>query len=134
MSESSKEFNPEQYWQERLGPFDLAAVGFRDLGLPFNRWVYRARRRVFRRVIGSLGEQWTGKQVLDIGSGTGFYVAEWSRAGASVTGSDLTRVAVERLRLAVPHAEFVQWDVAEEPPFRDASYDAVSALDVLFHI
>jgi SAM-dependent methyltransferase len=134
MPERSEEFNPEQYWQERLEPFDLAAVGYQDLGVQFNRWVYRARRHVFRRLLGSLEQPWKDKRVLDVGSGTGFYVAEWLQAGTAVTGSDITRVAVERLTLAIPGVEFVQWDVAEEPPFPAAAFDAVSAFDVFFHI
>jgi len=127
-------FDPKEYWEQRLEPFDLTAVGYRDLGAPFNRWVYRVRRYVFRRVIGSLNCRWDDKRVLDVGSGTGVYVSEWLRAGASVTGSDLTRVAVNRLANSFPDTEFAQWDISEEPPFAVASYDAVSAFDVLFHI
>lgn len=133
MPEDSK-FDPKQYWEQRLEPFDLAAVGYRDFGDSFNRWVYRVRRHVFRRTVRSLSHSWDGKRVLDVGSGTGFYVSEWLRTGASVTGSDLTHLSVERLTQAFPNAAFVQWDVSENTPFPPASFDAVSAFDVLFHI
>jgi SAM-dependent methyltransferase len=131
---SEEEFEPERYWEDRLETFDLAAVGYRDLGVPFNRWVYRVRRHVFRRVVHSLSSRWDGRRVLDVGSGTGVYISEWLRTGASTTGSDLTRVSADRLTKAFPSAKFVQWDVSQEPPFPPASFDAVSAFDVLFHI
>jgi SAM-dependent methyltransferase len=131
---SSGTFDPREYWEQRLEPFDLAAVGYRDFGEAFNRWVYRVRRYVFRRVIRSLSSRWDDQRVLDVGSGTGVYVSEWLRAGASVTGSDLTCVAVNRLSNSFPDAAFIQWDISEEPPFVPDSYDAVSAFDVLFHI
>lgn len=134
MPEPSEEFDAEQYWDERLEPFDLAAVGYRDLGVPYNRWLYRVRRYVFRRLVRALGDNWEGKRVLDVGSGTGFYVGEWLRTGASTTGSDLTRTSVQRLTKAFPDTDFVQWDVTDNAPFPPASFDAVSAFDVLFHI
>ena len=133
MPESSQ-FDPKEYWEERLEPFDLAAVGYRDFGESFNRWVYRVRRYVFRRMVRSLGHGADDKRVLDIGSGTGFYVSEWLQTGASVTGSDLTRLSVKRMTEVFPNAAFVQWDVSEDAPFLPASFDAVSAFDVLFHI
>lgn len=81
-----------------------------------------------------LGVDWNGKQVLDLGSGTGFYVSEWLRLGAEVTGSDLTRASVGALSTAFPGTEFVQWDISEPPPYARSSFHAVSAMDVLFHI
>ena len=134
MQENSEEFDAEHYWENRLEPFDLAAVGYRDLGVRFNRWAYRVRSYVFQRIVRSLGSDWEGKQVLDVGSGTGFYISEWLRAGAAVSGSDITSVSVNRLADTFPGSEFVQWDVTQEPPFAPGSFDAVSAFDVLFHI
>jgi SAM-dependent methyltransferase len=132
--EKSQEFDAEHYWENRLEPFNLAAVGYHDLGIPFNRWVYRVRRHVFRRTLRALESHWEDKQVLDVGSGIGFYISEWLRTGASVTGSDLTRVSVDRLRAAFPGSQFIQWDVTQEPPLAPGNFDAVSAFDVLFHI
>jgi SAM-dependent methyltransferase len=131
---SSTDFDPGQYWERRLKTFDLSAVGWQGLGLAYNRWVYRLRRAVFERALRDLGVDWNGKAVLDVGSGTGFYVAEWIALGADVTGSDLTRASVGALSTAFPGAKFVQWDVGDPPPYAQGSFDAVSAMDVMFHI
>jgi SAM-dependent methyltransferase len=77
-----------------------------------------------------------GARVLDVGSGTGFYLGLWRALGAgSITGSDLTEVAVRRLAERHPDVDAVQLDIGEEAVELPAeSFDAVSAMDVLFHI
>lgn len=134
MHEALDKFDPLRYWEQRIEQFDLAAVGYRSLGLQFNRWPYRLRRRLFRRAVRRLHEDWKGARVLDIGSGTGFYVSEWLRLGASVIGIDLTNAAVARLQGLFPEQTFIQGDVSDALPIAPASFDAVSAFDVLFHI
>lgn len=134
MADPRGDFDPALYWEDRLQRFDLAAVGYEGLGLPYNRWLYRMRHTVFQQVVRAVRPDWGTAQVLDIGSGTGFYVNEWRRLGASVTGSDLTRVAVENLSQAFPETRFAQFDVTKEPPFEPACFDAISAVDMLFHI
>ena len=123
------------YWEERLrGDYSLGGVGYQGLGEAFNRWGYRARRRVFRRIVP--GFVAPGARVLDVGSGTGFYVGLWRELGAAaITGSDLTAVAVERLAERRPGIESVRLDIGDEALALPAeSFDAISAMDVLFHI
>jgi SAM-dependent methyltransferase len=128
-------FDPLAYWEERLEPFDLSAVGYSALGLRYNRWLYRVRSMVFRRLVSESGLDLGAAAVLDVGSGTGFYVAAWLRAGAaSVTGSDATATATERLRRRFPGVRFERFDITASPPFEPESFDAVSAFDVLFHV
>jgi hypothetical protein len=62
---------------------------------------------VFQRVVRSIGDQWADRRVSDVRSMTDFYVSDWLRTGASVTGSDLTRIAVDRLAEAFPGSDFV---------------------------
>jgi len=127
-------FDAERYWSQRLEEtYSLAGVGWLGLGEEFNRWMYAVRRRVFlREVRGRLDP--SRARVLDVGSGTGFYVERWQELGVrDITGVDLTSVAVERLRGRFPELVFEQLDITEAlpnlPPF-----DAISAMDVLFHI
>jgi SAM-dependent methyltransferase len=136
-SDAPEPFDPEGYWQGmHLRNEGFEAVGFGGLGLGFNSWMYRVRRRVLRRALRRAGLSAEGAAVFDVGAGTGFYVREWLELGASrVDGSDLSAAAVEGLRDAFPTAEFVREDVAEPRRAESAGqYDLVSAFDVLFHI
>ena len=133
-------FDNKDYWEARLREhYTLAGVGYLRLGRRYNEWMYRIRGEVFDRVVAGLGE-WKGRDILDIGSGTGFYVERWLGLGARVVGLDLTDVAVERLSSRYPQARFVRADIGEpldgggRLPLRAASFHAASAFDVLFHI
>jgi SAM-dependent methyltransferase len=123
------------YWEERLsGEFNLDGVGYAGLGRAFNRQMYRVRRHGFLRLARPLV---TGQvDVLDVGSGTGFYIDRWQELGAArITGSDMTETAVERLSAQYPAHRFLRMDIgAEELPLEPAGFDLVSAIDVLFHI
>jgi SAM-dependent methyltransferase len=126
---------PERaYWERRLADSGgLGAVGWLGLGEPFNAWMYRVRRRLFLRRLRPLVEN-RALDVLDVGSGTGFYVGLWKELGArTIVGSDITETAVERLRQRFPEHEFRRLDIGgEEIP--DERFDAISAMDMLFHI
>jgi SAM-dependent methyltransferase len=145
-------FDNRQYWESRLREhYSLAGVGYLRLGRRYNEWMYRVRGEVFDAAVARLkrvnGERstvnghshtsWVGATVLDVGSGTGFYVDRWLRLGARVTGLDLTQVAVEELSRSFPGTPFVRADIGsalEAIPLPSGSFDAVSAFDVLFHI
>lgn len=133
-SEIQTPFDPGQYWQARLErDYSLAGVGWLGLSEPFNRWMYAVRRSVFRRAVRGLFDP-RDARVLDVGCGTGFYVELWKELGVrDITGCDLTAVAVERLRASFPEARFEQLDISASPEL-DGPYDAVSAMDVLYHI
>ncbi|MBN1528520.1 MAG: class I SAM-dependent methyltransferase [Thermoleophilaceae bacterium] len=124
------------YWEGRLSDaYSLDGVGWQGLGEPFNRWMYRVRRRLFLSRLRPLVEG-RAPDVLDVGSGTGFYVERWLELGAgSVTGSDLTETAVGRLGERFPALDFHRLDLSEPGARVDGrDFDAISAMDVLFHI
>ena len=93
-----------KYWEDRLGTeYSLLGVGDITLGLAYNRWLYRIRGRIFQRI---LKKTWPVKpptRVLDVGSGTGFYLDQWKQANVTeLSGSDLTEVATEHLTHRFP--------------------------------
>jgi SAM-dependent methyltransferase len=125
------------FWERRLrDDWTESGVGYKALGRAFNVWMYRVRAEVFDREVATLPLDWAASRVLDVGSGTGFYIRRWQALGAgSVVGCDLTRAAVERLRARFPDVEINQADLAEPgDTFAPGSFDAVSAMDMLFHI
>lgn len=131
------EFDPQAYWSERLDrTYTLGGVGWLGLGEAFNRWMYRVRRQVFLRTAKRTLSHPAGAKVLDVGSGTGFYIERWHELGAgTVSGADLTDVAVQRLSERFPGDTFTQFDLTREPDGLPTDhFDAISAMDVLFHI
>jgi SAM-dependent methyltransferase len=69
---------------------------------------------------------------LDLGCGDGRLTAEL-RAG-SVTGADVSRVALERAAAHVPDARLVLLQPDEPLPFQDSSFDLVLSTEVLEHV
>jgi ubiquinone/menaquinone biosynthesis C-methylase UbiE len=77
-----------------------------------------------------------GKDVLEIGAGTGVHARLLAQAGANLAAVDLTPTAVEltrkRLELHGLHADVREAD-AEHLPFADASFDFVWSWGVIHH-
>src|SRR4051812_15466128 len=97
-------FDRRAYWEDRLDRHPgREGVGHAGLGEGLNGWMYRVRRRVFLRELAPLMDALPSRRVLDVGSGTGFYLDRWRELGAAaIVASDLTEVAVRRLRSANP--------------------------------
>jgi SAM-dependent methyltransferase len=128
---------PEQYWEQRLRRrFDLQGVGYAGLGKRYNSWLYRVRGHVFRRILLRLLIDVDSASILDVGSGTGFYVEQWRKLGVrSLVGVDLTAISVERLRSMFPQYRFWQADIGSTNDcLADQSFQIISAFDVFFHI
>ncbi len=136
----SIDFDARAYWEARLGAdWSLTGVGLRRLGRRFNVWAYRVRREIFLEIVAARVPDLSHARVLDVGSGTGFYIDRWREAGvASVAALDLTEAAAGRLRERYPTITVVRADIGAplEPALLEArgSFDIVSAMDVLFHI
>lgn len=144
----SEEFKVRDYWESRLkADYSLQGVGYKRLGKQYNKWMYRLRAHVFQRVARGLDVDWSSARVLDVGSGTGFYVDQWHRLGVpKVVGLDITEKAVGELRQRFTGDQFYQVDIGGKdvpsPVSRlttpgglaPGGFDAISAMDVLFHI
>jgi SAM-dependent methyltransferase len=131
-----RRYVPRAFWEERLAArFDLDGVGFRGLGVPFNEALYRQREVVLKRAVRRYHLPATGADVIELGPGTGFYVALWrSWEVGSLVGLDVTEVVPQRLAARFPEYRFEQADITERWPVPDASADIVTAFDVLFHV
>lgn len=129
-------FAVKPYWENRLSAhFDLAGVGYFELGETFNRYMYKLRALRLKERLESLKISPSGKRVLDVGSGTGFFVDYWLQSGAArVVALDLTETSVLRLRERHPNVEVHRADVSAASLPVSGTFALVSAFDVLFHI
>lgn len=134
----SGEFDRRAYWEKRLGDdFSLTSVGIRRLGKSFNEWAYRLRGERFAELVQRYAGELDRQAVLEIGSGTGFYIERLLELGAGrIVGSDIAANAVDELSHRFPFAFFERFDASDEIPGSIASetFDLVCAMDVLFHI
>ena len=73
-----------------------------------------------------------GRSALDVACGTGEWLEELQRRGASVTGVDISTNATEACRRRLPGAD-VREAVAEALPFESATFDLVTCLGSLEH-
>ena len=85
----------------------------------------------FRRLARRLGP-WGGKQLLDVGSGTGQWLVAAARKGAIPVGVDISQAAIDACRQLLPQAE-LYCGTAESLPFDDNRFDVVSCLGSLEH-
>ncbi|MDF1731431.1 MAG: class I SAM-dependent methyltransferase [Minwuia sp.] len=131
-------FKAGDYWESRLSQhYTLQGVG--DIGLPlsYNNWLYRVRASAFRHVLKHLQGNPGDWSILDVGSGTGFYIEQWTqRRPRMLAGADITATAVRNLSGRFPNAVFMQIDIGSDLPetLQPGSLDVITAYDVLFHI
>jgi 2-polyprenyl-3-methyl-5-hydroxy-6-metoxy-1,4-benzoquinol methylase len=78
-----------------------------------------------------------GQEVLEIGVGSGFHAELMARAGAVVTGIDLTQAAVERttrrFELRNLTGRFEQWDAEQARPEFESRFAFVWSWGVIHH-
>jgi len=131
-------FVAKEYWEKRLSEkWSLEGVGHVSYGRPYNEWSYRIRKKVFLRQVCALPLDFRQVSVLDVGSGTGFWLEVWKSLGIrALTGVDLTEVAVQKLREKYPDVQVMQQDISDSKalPGKTGQFDVISAIDVLYHI
>jgi ubiquinone/menaquinone biosynthesis C-methylase UbiE len=74
-----------------------------------------------------------GKQVLDVGCGTGRLVRDLRNSGAFVTGVDISEKMVEACKKKFPGMG-VKLGEADELPFEDESFDVLVASFLIVHL
>ncbi|MFH1359467.1 MAG: glycosyltransferase [Candidatus Omnitrophota bacterium] len=131
-----KEYIAEQYWEERLqNNLSLSGVGHQNFSLEYNIWMYRARMRILDQFLRDNRIDVQGRKILDIGTGTGFYIDYWfKKHPASVVGLDITAKSVDYLRNKYPQYRFMKANISQENLPLDEKFDVITAFDVLFHI
>lgn len=129
-------FNSKDYWESRLSKdYTLRGVGDITLGVAYNNYIYKVRNVVFRRMVKKYKIEISGKDVVDIGSGTGFYVELFRQHGCrNLTGFDITNKVVSELSAKYPAFRFIQKDIGNGDFSFPDRFDIASSFDVLYHI
>lgn len=123
-------YEPAEYWKRLHARTGLDAVGQSGMPASFNRWLYKVMARRLDEFVRR--HELRPSEVLDIGAGTGYWVAWWAEHGAGrVDGCDLVPVAVERLRERFP-GTFAVLDIGTAAP--SGTYAMVGVLNVLLHV
>lgn len=130
------EYKPKEYWEKRLiDNFDLSGVGCYDLGVYYNKWIYKTRIKVVKKVIKNLSIDLSSSSIIDIGTGTGFYINFYRNMGcSSMTGVDITEISISNLKKKFPELHFYQGDISEDQLSIPGQFDIINVFDVLYHI
>ncbi|MCB0064499.1 MAG: class I SAM-dependent methyltransferase [Caldilineaceae bacterium] len=126
----------QSYWEDRLrNNLNLRGTGHRAFGLAYNNWLYRAQSDCMDVIAARADVTFNGCTVLDVGSGTGYFVEYFMQQGAAhITGLDITQASVAYLRQAYPEHTFQVADIAEPNVNLAQQFDIVSIISVLYHI
>lgn len=133
---SNTDNNIKNYWEKRLNDnYGLQGTGYIGLGKKYNAWMYRVRKKVVLKKLNELKFNYKDADVLDIGSGSGFYIDIWNKIGVkSLMGCDITSISIKNLKNMYPNREFLELDISSNMIPISKKFDFISAFDVLFHI
>lgn len=136
MNRSSNYSDPRLFWEERLSKnFDLTGVGYAPLGPVYNLRIYQARLNGLIKALEITKLDLEGKNILEIGCGTGFYIDFLKKQCiSSYTGLDITDVSIQNLSKRYPELEFIRADIGDADFSIDRRFDIILIADVLFHI
>ena len=124
-----------EYWERR--PCGTDEDPFPEGSVEYFEWLARVRydREPFIPKYARFDE-WAGREVLEIGVGTGTDAERFARRGARFTGIDLTEhgVRLARRRFAIGGLDGrIEIGDAERLPFADGSFDFVYSWGVIHH-
>ena len=113
------------YYEERAGGgYGLTKENF--------FWWHEATKHSNRHILSLLGPA-NSRRMLEVGCGIGTFLADARDAGWAMSGLDINAEFPRFCRKELG-IEDVKAGVISDPPFPDASFDAVAMLDVLEHM
>jgi SAM-dependent methyltransferase len=112
------------YYEERAGSgYALTKENF---------WWHEAMKHSNRQILSLLGPA-KSRRMLDVGCGSGTFLADARDAGWAMSGLEINAEFPEFCRKELG-VEDVKVGLVSDPPFSAASFDAVAMLDVLEHM
>lgn len=131
-------YQPEEYWEKRLAEHsNLTGVGHISFDENYNKYLYKLKESTLKLVLKKYQVEVKNKNILDVGSGTGFFIDFYSKLGArSITGIDIAPKSIENLKKKYPNFKFKMIDISSKdvPLILKNEYDIINVFDVLYHI
>jgi len=119
------DFDPEAVREFELAGWNRAAAAYES--------AFATATRQFIAPLLDAASVGTGASVLDLCCGPGFVGAAAGERGASVSGLDFSTAMLAEAQARFPAIAFTRGD-AEDPPFPDASFDAVVSNFGIHHV
>jgi len=132
----NSKFDPADYWEKRLSKNpNLQGTGHRAFSQEYNQWIYRSQRDCLNHLIQKYNVRFEGKNILDIGSGYGYYIEYFlEKSPLSISGVDITETSINFLKQKFPNISFNKLDISEPIPVFDKRFDFISSISVMIHI
>lgn len=133
---SKKTFDIRKYWDDRLSSnLNLKGTGHRAFGIEYNNDLYRSQADCLTMLLDKWQVDLEGKRILDIGSGTGFYVDFYMKRGAqNICGLDISETSVKFLAARFPSCVFYVEDISRSSLDYLGDFDFISVISVLYHV
>ncbi|GEM_PF-5993179 len=113
-------------------PLGLDIVCVTGRPLAYNQFLNYFQKKAFQRMIKKIGDL-DGKNVLDVGCGTGRWSKMFRNSGAKVTGIDLSETRLENNKEKIAGVDFKCMSVTDLD-FANETFDVVNSVTVLQHI
>jgi ubiquinone/menaquinone biosynthesis C-methylase UbiE len=112
----------------------VPALGLRSLTRFYDPVVaWTTRERAFKARLLDQVDPRPGQRILDLACGTGTFAAALAERGATVIGVDGDAEMLARARAKAPQLQFDE-ALAQELPYEDAAFDAVTTSLFLHHL
>jgi ubiquinone/menaquinone biosynthesis C-methylase UbiE len=99
----------------------------------YNSCFTYSRRRLDLMLDQFMPARGDGLRLLDLGCGTGYHMARYSKRGFELAGVDGSEEMLKEARAANPGVEFRQSDV-DQIPYADNSFDFILCIEVLRYL
>lgn len=126
-------YDPKSYWDKRLqANFNLRGVGHISFSEFYNKWLYRKKKYTIELFFKN--KILCGKNVLDIGCGTGFFVDWYLKRGANVAGIDIVESSIMNLSQRFKDVRLEVADITSDDYISPGRFDIINMWDVIYHI
>jgi len=128
----------KSYWTERyIKEFSYRSSAHISFSWSYNQYVYKAYLRTLNNMLMRNKRSLFQKNILDIGSGTGYYIEYYQKMGvSSLVGTDITDISILNLHNKFKNYSFICHDITQNFPewIKKNKLDIISVFDVLYYI